>query len=160
MIKKIRDLTLEDINTICNNNCNDCIFAKNCEDIKKYIYLKDTKLSKILDITISLGKKEYIPDNFHSVAKRYCNGELFLYEASKECELDYKTFKKKLDKFNYKKVKKKKYGHRYSFKNFDYMVNKYKNGEYSALECARLLGIGDVTFVKYVREQENEVEDD
>lgn len=158
MIKRIRDLTLEDINTICNNNCNDCIFGKNCEVIKTYIYLRDTKLLEQLNITVSLGRKEYIPDNFHNVAKRYCNGELFLYEASEECGLDYKTFKKRLNKFNYKKVKNKKYGQRYSFKNFDYMVNKYKSGEYSAIECARLLGISDATFIRYLREQENEVE--
>ena len=98
--------------------------------------------------------KKYIPNDFHQIAKKYCDGELYLYEASQQCGCAEDTFKNRLKQFGYIKQKNKLYGPRYDLPNFDYVASKYKSGEYSMLECGRLLGISADTFKRYLKSKE------
>lgn len=115
-------------------------------------------VQEIIDI-FNLAELSYVPETFHEVAKKYCSGELFLYEACEQLGIAVETFKKILKQLNYVKTKSKKYGPRYKLENFDYVAKKYKSGDYSAIECARLLGIGLETFKKYLKDMEKNQND-
>ena len=137
----------------CNSGCNKQIEFEG----KKYI-IPPSDYEVIIDLIKNFGgeeiRKSYIPSNFHEIAQKYCNGEIFLYEASEECGLSEETFRSKLKKYNYVKTKRKKNGLRYNLPNLKYIAKKYREGEYSQSECGRLLGITQTTFMKYLIEYE------